>query len=507
MANTINQKINLGVLGSTGLKQHSGYIDEEFLHLLRGTNGVRIYREMSSNNSVIGAILFIIDMVVRRSEWRIETQPGMEDNETAIKEKEFIEECLGDMSHSFEDLISEILSMLIYGWSYFETTYKIRKGSTLNPQTRSKYSDGRFGWRKIEIRAQDTLLRWLFNKEGDLLGIEQQDTYNTNKGVVQIPIEKSILFKTKSTKGNPEGKSFLRPAVRDWMFLKRLQEIEAIGIERDLAGMPIFEVPQELLLEDASASDQALRACLETMIQQVRVDERWGGLIPSELDREGKPTGYKFKLMTTGGKRMIDTNAIIKRYESRIAMVFLAEFIMIGMDKVGTQSLHEGKSSMFKLALETILNDMIAPAFNKYGIGNLERLNNVPQEYWPIIKPADLDQPDLEKMGKYITSLAQSGILSPNQALENKLLSDAKLPIPDNEGSMFEDPTIPTPKDATDQASGVLSTSQIETIMNLNRAIKAGDMTKIAAKELAAVALSMDANAVDKFLIDEPTGA
>lgn len=499
------RQMNLAVLGSTGLKQHSGWIDEEFLHALRGRNGIKLYTEMADNNSIVGAILFIIDMIVRQVQWRVETAEGEEDNPAAIREKEFLETCLTDMSHTWEDFISEALSLLVYGWAYFELVYKVRRGSTSDSKTRSTYDDGRWGWRKIEIRAQDTLYRWLFDEENGLDGMLQQDIYRAVGGTVPLPILKCLLMRTRSRKGNPEGKSLLRPAVRSWFFLKRIQEIEAIGIERDLAGMPIFEVPRELLLEDAAEEDRMLRQQLETMIQQIRVDERWGGLVPSEETEEGKKTGFRFKLMTTAGRRMINTNDIVKRYESRIAMVFLAEFIMVGMDRVGAQSADESKKDLFKLALETILNDMIASPFNRFAVGRLMSLNRVPRELWPRVVPASLDSPDLEKMGAFVQSLATAGLLSPNRALENKLLTDARLPPPpDEDEAVFDDGDTPTPRDSADQASGILSPSQISAVMDINKAIKRREITLDAAKELAAAALGMDPAAVERFLIEEP---
>ena len=42
-------------LGVTGVKRVSGYIDEEFLPALRGRKAVRVYREMSSNDSMVAA--------------------------------------------------------------------------------------------------------------------------------------------------------------------------------------------------------------------------------------------------------------------------------------------------------------------------------------------------------------------------------------------------------------------------------------------------------------------
>lgn len=498
-------RMNLSVLGSTGLKQSSGFIHEEFLHQLRGRNGVKTYTEMSENNSTLGAILFIIDMIVRQVKWRIETPEGMEKDPTAIREKEFMEGCLGDMSHTWEDLISESMSTLVFGWSFFEIIYKLRRGNTNDSKTRSQFEDGRIGWRKIEIRGQDTLWRWLFDDEGGLDGMVQQDIYRPTGGIVTIPIEKALLFRTRSRKGNPEGKSLLRPVVRDWYFTKRIQESEAIGIERDLTGMPVFEVPRELLLQDAAPEDVALRSALETMIQQIRLDERWGGLIPTERDTEDKPTGYRLRLLTTGGRRMIDTNSILNRYQTNIAMAFLAEFMQVAVARVGAQSADKSKKDMFKLALETILKDMFASTFNRFGIGRLMSINRVPRQFWPRAVPASLDSPDLEKMGNFLESLAKSGLLSPNRALEVKLLSDARLPPPpEEEDTVFGDGDVPTPRDSADQASGILSASQIDAIMAINRAIKKREMTTAVGRELAAVALGMDAGAAERFLIDEP---
>lgn len=499
------RQMNLSVLGSTGLRESGGFVFEERNAKLRGRNAVRLYQEMLDNNAVLGAIQFILDMIVRQVEWSVKTPKGMEDDPAAIREKEFIEGALTDMSHTWEDFISEAISTLYFGWSYFETVYKVRRGDTTNSKTRSKFDDGRWGWRKIEVRAQDTLWRWLFDDENGLDGMLQQDIYRPTGGTVVLPIEKCLLLRTRSRKGNPEGYPLLRPAVRSWHFLKRIQEIEAIGIERDLTGMPMMEVPRELLLADASAEDVALRTQLETMIQKVRVDERWGGLLPAELDDKGMPTGYKFKLVTTGGRRMIDTNSIVKRYESRIAMIFMAEFIMIGMDRVGAQSADKSKKDLFKLALETVLTDMIASPFNRFSIGRLMSLNRVPQELWPHIEPAKLDSPELDKLGAFLESMSTAGLLSPNRGLENKLLQDAKLPTPpDEDMEIFDDPDNPTPRDSADQAAGVLSPDQVQQVLEINRAISKRELTVDAAKELAASVLGMDPSSVERFLIEPP---
>ena len=101
-------------LGLTGVRRTSGYIDEEFLPQLRGRKAVQIFREMKDNDPVIGALLFATDRLLRQVEWRVEPsgdKPG--DKEAAA----FLEQCMEDMSHTWDDMITEILTMLPYGWS------------------------------------------------------------------------------------------------------------------------------------------------------------------------------------------------------------------------------------------------------------------------------------------------------------------------------------------------------------------------------------------------------
>ena len=78
-------------IGRIGQRRYGGTIYEEFLHELRGTRGIEVYREMSENDDVVGAILFAIEMLVRQCDWNVE--PGgdtAKDKEAA----EFVESCM-----------------------------------------------------------------------------------------------------------------------------------------------------------------------------------------------------------------------------------------------------------------------------------------------------------------------------------------------------------------------------------------------------------------------------
>ena len=199
-------KPDLSEFGSTGLKHSGGTVYEEFLTNLRGTKGARVYREMSDNDPTVGSILYAIEKVILRLDWRIDPfQDKSADGETNPKDQEiaeFINECLNDMSDSWDATLTQILSMLTYGYAFHEIVYKVRGGDSKDPQRRSKFSDNKIGWRKFAIRGQETLWQWMFDEEGGIQGMIQSDP-SASIYIKPIPIEKALLFRVKNDKNNP----------------------------------------------------------------------------------------------------------------------------------------------------------------------------------------------------------------------------------------------------------------------------------------------------------------
>lgn len=105
---------------------------------------------MAENDDIIGAILFAIEMLVRQARWDVEPSGGSKEEGEAAK---FVKSCMHDMQTGWQDTISEILSFLVYGWSYHEIVYKRRMGKHPDPKFSSGYDDGLIGWRKLPIRC------------------------------------------------------------------------------------------------------------------------------------------------------------------------------------------------------------------------------------------------------------------------------------------------------------------------------------------------------------------
>lgn len=410
-------------VGASGLRRFSGFIFEEFLQELTGWKGAKVYKEMSDNDPTVGAILNTIDKFVRKVPWRI--QPASEqpyDKEAA----EFLESCMNDMDVPWIEAIAEFLSMLTYGYSVHEIVYKRRCGDGFDPTTRSKFSDGRIGWRGLPIRSQDTIYRWQFDDHGGIQGVEQLAPPHYYH--VTIPAEKMLLFRTTTHKNNPEGKSIFRSAYTAWYKKKNIENIEAIGIERDLAGLPIAFVPAEIMSKNASPAQKALLGSIQNMVTNVRRDEQEGIIMPMQYDQTGKPL-FDFKLMSTGGSRQLDVDKVINRYDQRIAMTSLMDFLFIGHQAVGSFSLVNSRKEMAAAAMGVYM-DIIAEVLNRYGVPRLFALNPDFQiSDYPKFMHGDLESVDIEQLGNFIQKLAQAGMpLFPDEELENYIRKVAHLP-------------------------------------------------------------------------------
>ena len=422
------------VEGRTGLNRSGGIIREEQLKQLQGSRGMKIYAEMRDNDATIGAMLFAFESLIKQAKWTQEPyhDEGAEPTPTDEENARFLRQCMADMEHSWMDLISEILTMLPFGWAFLEVCPKRRLGPDDDPKKHSQYNDGKTGLRMIELRSQESLDYWEFDDEGTVKGMWQRPapTYE----LLYVPIGRALLFRTKSTKNSPEGRSILRNAYIAYYYKKKFQEIEGIGVERDLAGLPKLEVPPEITLDNAPAELKTLYSNLQTMMGEIRRDEREYVIVPAEeitLPGADKPvkTGYKFSLVTSGGTRQIDIDRSIRRLRSDIATSVLGELILLGTDKVGSFALASEKTNLFGLVIAAILKN-IAEVLNRQLIPMLFRWNKLDLTRLPHFEPGDVESPSLEQLGNFLEKMGKIGFITPDPGLERDLRRRSELPEP-----------------------------------------------------------------------------
>ena len=395
------------VLGVAGDNTYNGQIRaDEFLPELRGKKAIRKYREMRDNDSTIGAVMYATEQVLRDVDLKV---IPANDSAEAKKEAEFVESVLDDMDHTLDDHIAESLSNLSYGFAWFEVIYKRRNGPTeRSDKKRSKYTDGRMGVRKIAIRAPWTISRFDVDQQtGDVKGIYQDGSGYNNTNY--IPTRKSLYYRTTTINGDPAGRSILRNAYTSYEYVNNLQSIEAIAVERELAGIPVARIPAEYLSGDATATQSGFVNNLQSILRDVKFNEQGYIILPSDTypDKDGAPTNHKLvdvELMSSSGTRNIDIDPIVRRYQHDIARSVLSEFLMLGGGNTGSYALSKSKTDLFLRALESYIQ-AIVDVLNKQLVERLWELNGLNYDLMPQVVAGDVAPHDLREIAGFLRNL------------------------------------------------------------------------------------------------------
>ena len=417
------------ILGVAGDNTRNGQIrGDEFLPELRGRKAVRKFREMRDNDSTIGAVMYSVEQILRDVD--LDVKPA--DNSDAAKaEAEFVKSVLNDMDHSLDDHIAEALSFLSYGFAWFEVVYKRRVGpNERTDKKKSKYADGRIGVRKIAARAPWTINKFDVDQvSGDVLGIEQ--SVGNFNGKNYIPINKSLYYRTTSINGDPSGRSILRNAYTSYEYLNNLQSIEAIAVERELAGIPVARIPAEYLSGDASPAQAGFVASFQNILRDVKFNEQGYIILPSDTypDKDGSPTNIRLvdvELMSSNGKRNLNIDPIVRRYQHDIARSVLSEFLLLG-SQGGSYALSKSKTDLFLRALESYIQ-AIVDVLNKQLVERLWELNGLNYDLMPTIVAGDVAPHDLREIAAFLRNLNGAGIdVSSQTEVVTDLMSIAEI--------------------------------------------------------------------------------
>jgi hypothetical protein len=323
-------------IGSTGLNEYGGIIQEDFLREWRGIEAYKRANEMRLNSPVVAALLGAIEQSIRRVQWQLTSDLGDTDPRLELWQAQ-----VDHLRGGWSGFVMESLTCLPFGYALFEIVWQRLESYVIAG--------------KLAPRGQDTVYRWQFDDNGELMGVVQMAAPRYT--MVEIPIDKLLHLKTRAERGNPEGRSILRTAWIPYYYAKNISQIEAIGIERDLAGLPVVNLPEGANTDTSDPNSDAAKAA--KLVRNIRQDEQAGVVLPS---------GWELTLLSTGGSRQFDTDKIITRYESRILMTALAQFLMLGQQSVGSFSLSRDQTDLFVMSvnatadiIEAAISDQLLP--------------------------------------------------------------------------------------------------------------------------------------------------
>lgn len=209
--------------------------------------------------------------------------------------------------------------------------------------------------------------------------------------------------------------------------MKRMEELEAISVERDMAGMPVAKMPARLM-QSKDPKDQAMFKAMKELVRNIRRDTHQGVVLPSDADEVTKQPLYSLELLSSTGSHTIDTSNIIQRLQKDMLMSVMADFLLMGATSTGSFAMHVDKTGIFKQALNTVIQS-IADVFNRHAIPRLFSINGWKPDELPQFKPAPVENPNLTELASFMTSLASLGVeWMPDADLEKYMRDIAGLP-------------------------------------------------------------------------------
>lgn len=421
------ERFKLSAIGTSGLNVFNGVTYNELHQELQWPRSATTFKKMSYSTP-IAASLSLYENLVSKVTWRV--VPPLKATEEEKKQAKFIEECLHDMDVPFRQVIKDALSANTYGFAIQEKVFFRR-----NKNSGSMFNDNKIGLKKLALRNQETIEKFIFDETGDnIVGVKQNlsgvvgNRYINNKELeIVIPRSKYMHITMGRNRGDPFGKSPLRDAFIAWKYLEVLSELEATGVMRDLAGVPILKVPAQYMSADASDEQKAILENLKNIVRNLQANTQSGVILPSAMDEATRTPLFDLGLLSTeGGRKSFDLNVIKAYYQNQIYTAMSADILTMGQSTTGSYSLASVKNTLTGSYAEAML-DTIVDAFNRDVIRHLYQLNGFDVTRCASLDYENLHNPDLDIISRFGQRLAATSMLPRTHDVVNYFLTAAGL--------------------------------------------------------------------------------
>ena len=429
-------RFKLSESGYLGLNVFNGVSNDELKKELNFPNSINTYKQMSYHSTINSAIT-LYENLIGQVDWKFKAITGATSEE--LNQAVIINQMMQDLTdQTWSDFISEALTANMYGFSVHEKVY--RRRLKVNG---SNYNDGLIGWKKLPIRNQETIEKFIFSEDGnEVKGVKQNlssisDVYNryssrTNNEVI-LPRSKIMLFRAGKHKGDPFGKSMLRDAYLAWRFLTVIEEIEANGVAKDLAGLPVLKLPPQYLSSDASPDQKAIRAYYENVMRNLQLNQQSALILPQAHDPDTKQPLFELELLSLNGSKAMDTSKIKEYYKNLILTSLFADILVLGQSGGGSNALGQIKNSLSATAAESMLRK-IRDVINNDLIKQTYELNGWDTSRMGTMDFDNLEIADLESFSKAVQRFASTSILEVDRAVLNRVRESIGVDaLPDDE--------------------------------------------------------------------------
>lgn len=372
---------------------------------------------MADTDETVGSMMWCICSTLAQVEWKHAPQVDGIDNdkdEAAVKAAAFADTLLGDMRRSFADHVDDAMNMVWAGFAPCEIVLKQRKAG------QSRYDDGLYGIDDIPLRDPLSIWQWTYDADRRHVVAAQQMTY---QGGATIPMWKLCNYRTSSAADRPYGRPLLLNAHRAWRLKNRIQDSEAIGVERELCGLPIFRMPEADIqaaaetdnagapTTNALAAQRRIQQAIQT-VQHIRLNKTGGLVLPSDTyasddaETKDRTPKYDFSIVTSAGQRSIDARTAIRDYDRAIARVVMMQFLHLGDRSSGSYGLSDDQSSMAIRSLMSLAMK-VAQEFSRKALPLVWDANGMDKRYMPSLRASEISKDGIAQIGTFLSGLAK----------------------------------------------------------------------------------------------------
>lgn len=394
-------------VGVSSTVVQSGYIvDREKNINLNGNRKYSYYEDLLSNISIIASSVRLYADLMAKSEWKCEP---IDDSEEAKKYAELLQGILFDQQQSWESTVKSAGLYIFWGFALLEMTAKRRE-------------DGLVGFQSIEFRPCRTITRWDVTPQGNVENVIQTNPLSGQE--IVIPRSKTVYLVDNLLTDSPSGEGMFRAMSETAARLKEIQVSEKIGVDRDMAGLPVGRAPLAALdqaVANGDITEEQKRVAvqgLESIVTLVKRGERTGIILDSKTydsvsDTSRNATGvnqWDLSLLQSSTSSLDSVDKIIRRLNMELARIAGTEILLLGSDGSGSLALSKDKSSSLMLRINGTLKD-VAGQFNRDMVSWIWALNAFPEEMKPTLKVSEISQRDVEELAGTIRELSTAGLV------------------------------------------------------------------------------------------------
>lgn len=393
-------------LGTGGTAVFGGYPEEgETNALLTGVTKYKTYSTILANTSIVAASVRYALNLIAKAQWTVEPA---DDSAEAQQIAEWFENELFNMTTPFHRVVRTSALYRYYGFALQEWTAK-------------RNDDGTIGIADVESRPQHTIEQWAVDESGTVFGVVQRSPHTMQD--IPLPRAKLIYVVDDAISDSPTGLGLFRHVVDAVSRLKLYEELEGIGFESDLRGIPIGRAPIADMIAKVNAGTMskaqmdeqlnAMRTFLTSHKKSVNLAMMLDSKVYESTGDNRTPSGqpqWNMELLKSDSTAAEEVALAIQRINREVARVLGTENILLGENGGGSLAMAKDKSDQFALVVDSSLKE-ISETYKADLIKPFMKLNGWDEELAPTLKPEKIQYRSVEEITSALRDLSAAGAM------------------------------------------------------------------------------------------------